>query len=56
MIRTLMKAATVLATGALVTTMRNQNGVVMRVRSTTKGAELKAAVEGVTVELAATGK
>jgi hypothetical protein len=49
-------AAAALEKGELVTTMRNQNGVVMRLKSTSKGAELKAAVEGVTVELSATGK
>jgi hypothetical protein len=49
-------AAAALDKGELVTTMRNQHGVVMRVKSTTKGAELKAAVEGVAVELEAIGK
>jgi hypothetical protein len=49
-------AAAALDKGELVTTMRNQNAVVMCIKSTTKGTELKAAVEGVTVELAAAAK
>ena len=44
-------AAAALDKGASETTMQNPRGVVMRLRSTTKGAELKAAVEGITIEL-----
>ena len=49
-------AAAALDQGELVTTMQNQHGVVMRIKSTTKGAELKAALEGVAVQLGATGQ
>ena len=47
-------AAAALDQGELVTTMQNQHGVVMRIKSTTKGAELKAALEGVAVQLGTT--
>ena len=44
-------AAAALDKGASETSMENTRGVVMRLRSTTKGAQLKAAVEGITIEL-----
>ena len=44
-------AAAALDKGASETSMENSRGVVMHLRSTTKGAQLKAAVEGITVEL-----
>lgn len=49
-------AGAALDKGESVTTMRNPNGVVMRVKSKTKGAELKAAIEGVTILMAPAGK
>jgi hypothetical protein len=39
--------------GGAETAMRNDHGVVLRVRSATEGVQLKAAVEGVTIELEA---
>ena len=44
-------AAAALDKGASETSMENSRGVVMHLRSTTKGAQLKAAVEGITIEL-----
>jgi hypothetical protein len=49
-------AAAAMEKGELVTTMRNEHGVLMRVKSTTKGVEFKAAVEGVNIQLDATGR
>ena len=49
-------ASAALDQGELVTTMQNQHGVVARIKSTTKGVELKAALEGVAVQLGATGQ
>jgi hypothetical protein len=44
-------AAAALDQGEYSTAMKNQRGVVMRIKSISKGVELKAAVEGVTVQL-----
>jgi hypothetical protein len=44
-------AAAALDKGASDTSMENSRGVVVHLRSTTKGAQLKAAVEGITIEL-----
>ena len=40
------------AGGGSVTAMENQNGVVLHMRSNTKGLQLNASVEGVSVKLA----
>jgi len=44
-------ASAALDQGEYSTSMQNQHGVVMRIKSTTKGVELKAALEGVAVQL-----
>ena len=44
-------AAAALDKGVAETSMENSRGVVMHLRSTTKGAQLQAAVEGITIEL-----
>ena len=44
-------AAAALDQGEYSTAMQNQHGVMMRIKSTTKGVELKAALEGVAVQL-----
>lgn len=44
-------AAAALDKGASETSMESSRGVVVHLRSTTKGAQLKAAVEGITIEL-----
>ena len=49
-------ASAALAEGGLVTTMQNEHGVVMRMKSTSSGVELKAAVEGITFKLGPTGQ
>ena len=49
-------ASAALEQGELVTKMQNQHGVVLRIKSTTKGMELKAAQEGVAVQLATIGQ
>jgi len=49
-------AGAALEKGESITTMRNPNGVVMRVKSGTKGAELKAALEGVTILMSPGGQ
>jgi hypothetical protein len=46
-------AAAAVVQGASETTMENERNVVLRLHSTTKGAQLKAAVEGITIELGA---
>ena len=46
------EAEATVAGGAGVTIMRNQNGVVIRLVSTTQGADLKLAAAGVTLRLA----
>ena len=46
------EAEATVAGGAGITIMRNQNGVVIRLISTTQGADLKLAAEGVTLRLA----
>ena len=46
------EAEATVAGGAGITIMRNQNGVVIRLVSTTQGADLKLAAEGVTLRLA----
>jgi hypothetical protein len=46
------EAEATIAGGAGVTIMRNQNGVLIRLVSTTQGADLKLAAEGVTLRLA----
>jgi hypothetical protein len=46
------EAEATVAGGAGVTIMRNQNGVVIRLVSTTQGADLKLAAEGLTLRLA----
>ena len=46
-------AAAALDQGKSEMTMRNERGVVMRLHSTTKGVQLKASLEAVTVELGA---
>ena len=45
-------AEVTIAGGAGVTTMRNQNGVVIEMKSTTQGASLKVAAEGLKLSLA----
>lgn len=49
-------AAAALAEGGLVTTMQNEHGVVMRMKSTSSGVELKAGVEGITFKPGPTGQ
>ena len=49
-------AGAALDKGESITTMRNANGVVMRMKSKTKGAELKAAMEGVTILIGPAGQ
>jgi hypothetical protein len=44
-------AAAAVVQGASETTMENERNVVLHLHSTTKGAQLKAAVEGITIEL-----
>lgn len=44
-------ASAALENGEFVTTMQNQHRVVIHIKSTTNGAELKAALEGVAVQL-----
>ena len=44
-------AAAALDQGEYSTSMQNQHGVTMRIKSTTKGVELKASLEGVAVQL-----
>ena len=51
-----VSAAAALAQGGLVTTMQNEHGVVIRMKSTSSGVQLMAAVGGITVELGATGQ
>jgi len=48
-----VSAGAALTAGGAETAMRNDRGVVIRLHSTTEGAQLKAAVEGVTIELEA---
>ena len=49
-------AAAALGGGESETAMRNEHGVVMRLHSTTKGAQLKASLEGVSIQLGAAGQ
>jgi hypothetical protein len=48
-----LSAGAALTSGGAESAMRNGRGVVIRVRSATEGVELKAAVEGMTIELEA---
>ncbi|MGB8436163.1 MAG: hypothetical protein WCE38_18075 [Burkholderiales bacterium] len=51
-----VSAAAALAQGGLATTMQNEHGVVIRMKSTSSGVQLKAAVESITLELGTTGQ